>query len=97
MDNIKIDDNDYSGLIERIRFKPLPYDEKENYEQLKRRISCTRNVILADKNIRIWKYFSIAASFALLFVSLMHFVDRTPRETLVWYETTAVPDAKTKI
>jgi ferric-dicitrate binding protein FerR (iron transport regulator) len=27
----------------------------------------------------------------------MHFVDRTPRETLVWYETTAVPDAKTKI
>ncbi|MDR0698062.1 MAG: FecR domain-containing protein [Tannerella sp.] len=96
MDNNEIED-DYSGMPERIRFRSLPYNKKENYERLKERISGTCNIIMSDKNIRIWKYVAVAASFALLLVSLMHLVDLSPREELVWFETTAVPDAKTKI
>jgi hypothetical protein len=97
MDNEKIEDNDCSGLIERIRFKPVLYDKETNYERLEERISGCRNILFPDKNIRVWKYFAVAASIALFVVSVMHFVDPEPRKELVWYETTAVPDAKTKI
>ncbi|MDR2681101.1 MAG: FecR family protein [Tannerella sp.] len=97
MDNNEIEDNDCYGLIGRIHFKPVLYDKKENYERLKERISGSRKILFPERNIRSWKYFAVAVSFALFVVSVMHFVDPKPRNELVWYETTAVPDAKTKI
>lgn len=91
--NIKSPEVD--DLMNRLRFKLPEYDTASNYKRLQERI----NVPVKSLEKRIspaWKWFSIAASFALLLVSAFHFIDLN-RPEQVWYEVTAVSDAKTKI
>lgn len=85
------------SLTKRIRFKSLPFDEKQMSDRLTDRIK--RPVVLsyAGKGNSVWKYLSIAASIALLLVTGILLTDKEPEQELVYYETTAVPDAKTKI
>jgi len=58
-----------------------------------------RPVIISytGKENSAWKYLSIAASIALLLVTGILLTDKEPEQELVYYETIAVPDAKTKI
>lgn len=95
-----MEDNNHIGqksddLTKRLRFKSLPYDTESNYDRLRDRLFVPE-MPLAGNISPAWKWFAIAASFALLVVTSFHFIDLRPVE-LVWYETTAVPDAKTKI
>ena len=57
-----------------------------------------RPVIISytGKENSAWKYLSIAASIALLLVTGILLTDKEPEQELVYYETIAVPDAKTK-
>ena len=90
IDGYKVD-----NLIHRLRFKQPEYDISSNYELLLNRINIP--IISRRPNISsAWKWFSIAASIALIIVSTLHFVDLS-RPKLTWYEVTAIPDAKTKI
>lgn len=82
-------------LVNRLHFKLPPYDSASNYKRLQERISVP-HIPLSRHISPAWKWFSIAASFALLIVSAFHFID-LDRPELVWYEVTAVPDAKTKV
>ena len=94
-EDYNIKDPKVDDLINRLRFKLPEYDTISNYKRLQERINIP--VISLSKNISpAWKWFSIAASFALLVVSAFHFIDLS-RPELVWYEVAAVPDAKTKI
>ena len=94
-EDYNIKDPKVDDLINRLRFKLPEYDTISNYKRLQERINTP--VISLSKNISpAWKWFSIAASFALLVVSAFHFIDLS-RPELVWYEVAAVPDAKTKI
>jgi ferric-dicitrate binding protein FerR (iron transport regulator) len=90
------DEKEYDDLIKRIRFKPLPYDVASNYNRLRSRLA-TDDVRYSKVVSSVgWKWFAAAASIALLIVSSLYFVSLRPAGA-VWYETTAVPDAKTKI
>lgn len=85
------------SLTKRIRFKSLPFDEKRMSERLAERIRRPVVISYAGKGTPAWKYLSIAASIALLLVTSIILIDKEPEQELVYYETTAVPDAKTKI
>ena len=92
-EDYNIKDPKVDDLINRLRFKLPEYDTISNYKRLQERINTP--VISLSKNISpAWKWFSIAASFALLVVSAFHFIDLS-RPELVWYDVAAVPDAKT--
>lgn len=86
-----------SAIDKRISFKPLPFDVAEAYKRLNERISHPVMISYARKSNPIWKYVSIAASIALLLSFSLYFAERKKSNELVYYETTAVPDAKTKI
>ena len=85
------------SLAKRIRFRSLPFDEKQAFTRLANRVKHPIVISYAGKNSQTWKYVSIAASIALLFVLSLYLMDKEPQPALVYYETTAVPDAKTKI
>ena len=85
------------SLAKRIRFKSLPFDEKQMSERLADRIRRPVVISYAGKGNPAWKYLSIAASIALLLLTGIILADKEPEQGLVYYETTAVPDAKTKI
>jgi len=96
-ENKQINSEEQKYLGERIRFKSLPYDKEDNYQRLCQRLERTPAISFKDKNVRIWKYISVAASLALLIVSGLYLFSIKPAQELAWYETTAVPDAKTKV
>lgn len=85
------------SLAKRIRFKSLPFDEKQMSERLADRVRRPVVISYAGKGNPAWKYLSIAASIALLLLTGIILADKEPEQGLVYYETTAVPDAKTKI
>lgn len=85
------------SLTKRIRFKSLPFDEKQMSDRLTDRVKQPVVISYAGKGNSAWKYLSIAASIALLLVTGALLTDKAPEQELVYYETTAVPDAKTKI
>lgn len=84
------------SLTKRIRFKSLPFDEKQMSDRLSDRVKRPVIISYTGKN-SAWKYLSIAASIALLLVTGILLTDKEPEQELVYYETIAVPDAKTKI
>ncbi len=96
------DDNDIQeykkdDLINRIRFKSPDYNSEVNYIRLQERIG-TGDIPLRKSISPVWKWFSIAASVALLIVSSYHFLNTdNAKPELIWYEVTAVADAKTKV
>lgn len=85
------------SLTKRIRFKSLPFDEKQMSDRLADRIKRPVIISYAGKDTSAWKYLSIAASIALLLVTSILLTDKEPEQELVYYETTAIPDSKTKI
>lgn len=85
------------SLTKRIHFKSLPFDEKQMFDRLADRVKRPVVISYADRGNSAWKYLSIAASIALLVVTSIFLIDKEPERALVYYETTAVPDAKTKI
>ncbi|RHR37486.1 DUF4974 domain-containing protein [Parabacteroides sp. AF18-52] len=85
------------SLTKRIHFKSLPFDEKQMFDRLADRVKRPVVISYADRGNSAWKYLSIAASIALLVVTSIFLIDKEPKRALVYYETTAVPDAKTKI
>lgn len=85
------------SLTKRIYFKSLPFDEKLMFDRLTDRVKRPVVISYADRGNSAWKYLSIAASIALLVVTSIFLIDKEPERALVYYETTAVPDAKTKI
>ena len=85
------------SLTKRIHFKSLPFDEKHMFDRLVDRVKRPVVISYADRGNCAWKYLSIAASIALLVVTSIFLIDKEPERALVYYETTAVPDAKTKI
>lgn len=85
------------SLAKRIRFKSLPFNETQAFIRLTDRIKQPVVISYAGRNNPIWKYLFIAASIALLIISVLHLTDKEPELELVYLETTAVPDAKTKI
>ncbi len=93
----KQNNKELESLTKRIRFKSLPFDEKQMSDRLTDRVKRPVIISYADKGNSAWKYFSIAASIALLLVTSILLIDKEPEQELVYYETTAVPDAKTKI
>ena len=93
----KQNNKELESLTKRIRFKSLPFDEKQMSDRLTDRVKRPVIISYADKGNSAWKYFSIAASIALLLVTSILLIDKEPEQELVYYETTAVSDAKTKI
>ncbi len=91
------DNKELESLAKRIRFKSLPFDEKQMSERLADRVRRPVVISYAGKGYPAWKYLSIAASVALLLLTGIILADKEPEQGLVYYETTAVPDAKTKI
>ena len=85
------------SIVGRVRFKPLPFDEQQAFRRLDNRLRLQVLFSSVSKVNRIWKYWSLAASVALLVAVAIFFVDEREEQALVYYETTAVPDAKTKI
>ena len=85
------------SLTTRIHFKSLPFNEKQMFDRLTDRIIRPVVISYSDRENSVWKYLSIAASIALLVVTSIFLIDKEPEQALVYYETTAVPDAKTKI
>ncbi len=85
------------NLINRLRFRSPQYDLEANYSRLQNIINISD--IPLSKNISpIWKWLSIAATIVLLVVSTLYFIGTTDeRPEMVWYEVTAVADAKTKV
>ena len=89
--------NKVKSLIKRIRIKSLPFDEAETYNRLIDRINNPVIIPHIRRESNRWKYMFAAASVALLIVSTITLTRKAPEEALVYYETMAVPDAKTKI
>jgi ferric-dicitrate binding protein FerR (iron transport regulator) len=89
------DKKEYDDLVKRLRFKPLEYNVTSNYNRLQNRL-VTDVIPFGKRSSSVWKWFSVAASIALLIVSSLYVMNLRLAEP-VWYETTAVPDAKTKI
>ena len=85
------------SIVGRVRFKPLPFDEQQAFRRLDNRLRLQVLFSSVSKVNRIWKYWSLAASVALLVAVAIFFVDEREEQALVYYETMAVPDAKTKI
>lgn len=88
---------DPETIVRQMRFKSLPFDEIEAYKRLSGRMN--QPVVIAHTPIskHVWKYISFAASIALLFFISFYIMEKRADNELVYYETTAVPDAKTKI
>ncbi len=93
----KQNNKELESLTKRIHFKSLPFDEKQMFDRLADRVKRPVLISYADKGSSAWKYLSIAASIALLVVTSIFLIDKEPERAIVYYETTAVPDAKTKI
>lgn len=91
--------NRFATLMERLRFKSLPYDEKSSYQRLKERMDKTVPFSYPAKESYLWRYLFVAASVALLLVSGLYFMEmkQTEPPQLVYYETTAALNAKTKL
>lgn len=85
------------SLVRRIRFKSLPFDEKRMSDRLADRVKRPVVISYGGKENPVWKYLSIAASIAFLLTTGIFLIDKKPEQKLVYYETIAVPDAKTKI
>lgn len=96
MENENTDKN-FASLIKRIRFKFLPFDEAQAFERLKERVKEPVVISYTPKSSLVWKYVSIAASVACLLVTGLYLMEIRTGQELTYYETTAVPDAKTKV
>lgn len=97
MDNDHNKNKNPDTLSNRIGFKSLPFDEAEAYQRLSSRLKNPLIISYARTDSSKWKYLFAAASIALLLVSAIHLIGNKPKEALAYYETTAVPDSKTKI
>lgn len=96
MENENTDKN-LASLVKRIRFKFLPFDEALAFERLKERVKEPLVISYTPKSSPVWKYVSIAASVACLLVTGLYLMEIRTGHELTYYETTAVPDAKTKV
>lgn len=85
------------SLVKRIRFKFLPFNEAQAFERLKERVKEPIIISYTPKSSPVWKYVSIAASVACLLVTGLYLMEKRTGKELAYYETTAVPDAKTKV
>ena len=85
------------SLTKRIRYKSMPFDEKQMSDRLSDRVKRPVIISYTGKENSAWKYLSIAASIALLLVTGILLTDKAPEQELDYYETIAVPDAITKI
>lgn len=88
---------DPETIIKQMRFKSLPFDEREAYKRLIGRMNQPVAIPYTPKDNRVWKYVSFAASIALLVFISFYIMEKKPADGLVYYETTAVPDSKTKV
>jgi len=96
-DENNIEEHKMDDLINRIRFKSPEYNSSLNYIRLQERIGI-EDIPLKKSISPVWKWFSVAATIALLVVSTFHFINSDhPHPELIWYEVTAVADAKTKV
>lgn len=93
----KMDQENLDDILKQLRFKPLPYDVEDNYKRLKANLHEKEVKPVGEKNFRIWRMVGIAASFALLLMTTYHLLTAYSPQEMVWYEITAVPDAKTKV
>ncbi|MDR0575870.1 MAG: DUF4974 domain-containing protein [Tannerella sp.] len=91
-----MDEIEKDNLIKRIRFKSLEYDITSNYKRLHDRLSMESLPDIRGIS-RTWRWIACAASIALIIVSSLYVMNLQSAGEMVWYETTAVPDAKTKI
>lgn len=95
MEKDQKNDLEKDTLIKRIRFKPLLYDVESQYDRLQERLLMP-DVPFRKSIATGWRWVAVAASVALLIVSTLFVVHLQPKE-MVWYETIAVSDAKTKV
>lgn len=84
------------SLTKRIRFKSLPFDEKQMSDRLSDRVKRPVIISYTGKENSAWKYLSIAASIALLLVTGILLTDKEPEQELVYYETIADSRCKNK-
>ena len=75
------------SLTKRIRFKSLPFDEKQMSDRLSDRVKRPVIISYTGKENSAWKYLSIAASIALLLVTGILLTDKEPEQELVYYES----------
>ena len=83
--------------LKHLRFKSLPFDETHAYNRLVNRMNRPVAIAHTGKKNNRWKYLSFAASISLLFMITLYISEKKQDNELVYYETTAVSDAKTKI
>ncbi len=93
----QMDKKELDGLLERMQFKPLPYDVGDNYLRLQQNIKREAMISAGSKTLRLWRFVGVAASFALLIMTSLYLINLPSVEETMWYEVTAVPDAKTKV
>lgn len=93
----KQSNKELESFTKRMRFKSLPFDEKSMANRLADRIKRPVFISYAKNGNTTWKYLSIAASIAFLLTTTILLIKKEPAQKLAYYETTAVPDAKTKI
>lgn len=93
--NTTVEHHDTFGYEKRIKFKAVASDADAVYRNLWQRIQ-NENIISLGVS-PVWKYVSIAASFALLIVSSWLMVVSTQPEEVAYMEMTAVPGSKVKV
>ena len=92
-----MEQDELQSLVNRLKFKPLPFDEREMVNRLAKRMGRPEVVRVVKKTDRVWKAIAVAASFALLLVTGWLAMELNKDSLPVFLETTAVADAKTKI
>lgn len=93
--NTTVEHHDTFDYEKRIEFKAVASDADAVYRNLWQRIQ-NENIISLGVS-PVWKYVSIAASFALLIVSSWLMVVSMQPEELAYMEMTAVPGSKVKV
>ena len=71
---------EHESLTKRIRFKSLPFDEKQMSDRLSDRVKRPVIISYTGKENSAWKYLSIAASIALLLVTGILLTDKEPEQ-----------------
>lgn len=93
--NTTVEHHDTFDYEKRIEFKAVSSDADAVYRNLWQRIQNEKIISLGVSPV--WKYVSIAASFALLIVSTWLMVVSSQPEELTYMEMTAVPGSKVKV
>lgn len=93
--NMTVEHRDTFDYEKRVEFKAVASDADAVYRNLWQRIQ-NENIISLGVS-PVWKYISIAASFALLVISSWLMVVSSQPEELTYMEMTAVPGSKVKV